>query len=269
VVMKPLYVILLALFNDISMLPIADDNACPSSRPEIPSLPQILTASVVYGGFLTLQTLGMFEFAQKSSWLSPADKMCAWGSDCDYILSLTYIQISIAIELVIFSCRTPSFILSPKSLLGDGRASWKLIAGVMFANVIVTLLGGFGALVTKVQWGHLLYIWLYNFAGLIVVDLLKVVLTATGLPLMSAGASFDVLGYPELPTEGGQGTITASLKGSIRSVRDSLTRSQRQTSFLDQAVSPDSMCSRKSSSILPFPHNARAILAEASRQASS
>merc|ERR1719379_3162650 len=36
--LPPLYVVLLALFNDISMLPIADDNASPSSAPEIPSL---------------------------------------------------------------------------------------------------------------------------------------------------------------------------------------------------------------------------------------
>merc|ERR1719310_2068650 len=63
VVMNPLYVILLALFNDISMLPIADDTASPSSRPEIPSLPEILLASVIYGGMLTLQSIGMFEFA--------------------------------------------------------------------------------------------------------------------------------------------------------------------------------------------------------------
>merc|ERR1711988_2082404 len=58
VVMNPLYVILLALLNDVSMIPIAQDNAAPSSSPEIPSMPQILLASVIYGGLLTIQSVG-------------------------------------------------------------------------------------------------------------------------------------------------------------------------------------------------------------------
>ena len=34
-------VILLALVNDVTMLPVASDNASPSALPEIPSMPQI------------------------------------------------------------------------------------------------------------------------------------------------------------------------------------------------------------------------------------
>lgn len=38
-------VILLALVNDVTMLPVASDNASPSALPEIPSMPQILLAA--------------------------------------------------------------------------------------------------------------------------------------------------------------------------------------------------------------------------------
>merc|ERR1719313_858782 len=75
VVMNPLYVILLALLNDISMIPIAQDNAAPSASPEIPSMPQILLASVIYGGLLTIQSVGFFEYGLNSDWLQGADRI--------------------------------------------------------------------------------------------------------------------------------------------------------------------------------------------------
>merc|ERR1719261_2086835 len=55
--MKALYVILLALLNDVSMLPIANDNASPSALPEIPTMPAILLASSIYGFISSGQTM--------------------------------------------------------------------------------------------------------------------------------------------------------------------------------------------------------------------
>jgi H+-transporting ATPase len=265
VVMNPLYVILLALFNDISMLPIADDTATPSSRPEIPSLPEILTASAIYGGLLTLQSVGIFEFAKNSNWLDDADKVCQRGGDCDYISALTYLQISIAIEFVIFSCRTPGFVLSPKYLWGDGRPSWPLFVGVMLANIIVTVCAGQNWIISKVKWADIGWIWLYNLVGLLVIDLLKVILSAIGLPLMSAGASFEVLGYPDLPTDV-QGTGRSLLRSSIN--RSTMARSLgRQTPLGSRhgsfAGPSNSMESKKSPSLLPYPYNVRADVVEA------
>mmetsp|Transcript_74956 Transcript_74956/g.117270 ORF Transcript_74956/g.117270 Transcript_74956/m.117270 type:complete len:1027 (+) Transcript_74956:67-3147(+) len=264
VVMNPLYVILLALFNDISMLPIADDTASPSSRPEIPSLVEILTASAIYGGFLTIQSIGLFEFAKSSDWLDPKDKLCAPGN-CDYITTLTYLQISIAIEFVIFSCRTPGFVFSPKYLWGDGRPSWPLFVGVMLANIIVTVFAGQDWIISKVKWADIGWIWLYNLVGLIVIDLLKVILTAIGLPLMSAGASSEVLGYPDLPVEEQAGGRSLVRSSSIMrtSMANSLVRSNRQGSFAGLGGATSSMESKKSSSLLPYPYNLRANVAEA------
>merc|ERR1719263_84219 len=89
VVMNPLYVILLALLNDISMIPIAQDNAAPSASPEIPSMPQILLAAVVYGSLLTLQSVGLFEFGLHSDWLQGDDKICDKDS-CEYLSACAY-----------------------------------------------------------------------------------------------------------------------------------------------------------------------------------
>jgi hypothetical protein len=211
---------------------------------------------------LTLQSVGIFEFAKNSNWLNDADKVCQRGGDCDYISALTYLQISIAIEFVIFSCRTPGFVLSPKYLWGDGRPSWPLFVGVMLANIIVTVFAGLGWIIYQVHWIDILYIWLYNLVGLIVIDCLKVILSAVGLPLMSAGASSEVLGYPDLPSDS-QGAGRSLLRSSIN--RNSVTRSSvragsRHGSF---AGVSNSMESRKSPSLLPYPYNVRANIAEA------
>merc|ERR1712151_820856 len=114
-----------------------------------------------------MQSIGMFEYARNSDWLDAKDKECGWDTPCDYIGSLTYLQISIAIELVIFSCRAPGFVLAPKYLWGDGRASWKLVVGVMASNLLVSVLGGLGWIIYPVHWLDLLYIWVYNFVCLI------------------------------------------------------------------------------------------------------
>lgn len=53
----PLYVILLALFNDVTMAPISSDNALPSKNPDVPTIKYIIGMSLVFGLLSTLQTM--------------------------------------------------------------------------------------------------------------------------------------------------------------------------------------------------------------------
>merc|ERR1712232_467812 len=220
VVMNPLYVILLALLNDISMIPIAQDNAAPSSSPEIPSMPQILLASLIYGGLLTIQSIAFFEFGKHSSWLEGADAICN-KHDCKYLSAAAYLQISIAIEFVILSCRAPGFVLSPKYLCDpDVRPSWPLMAGIMFANLLVSILAGVGVEIPHIKWIDILAIWAYDIACLIIIDIIKVIFRFWQLPWMSAGASYDVLEYKDMPPE------TTANQGNLRSGLQSTTASR-------------------------------------------
>merc|ERR1719436_1304209 len=188
-----LYVILLALLNDVTMLPVSSDNATPSATPEIPSMPSILLASLIYGGLETAQTMALYV----SGWLEGD------GSD-EYRSAVVYLQISIAIELLIFSCRTPYFILSPSAIRSDRRPSLALTLAVLGANVLVLLLAGFGdffKIIHKVEWVDIAWIWLYDVSGLVVVDLLKCVLGLLKIGWMSAGAAGGTLEYADLPRE--------------------------------------------------------------------
>jgi len=248
------YVILLALLNDITMLPIADDAASPSALPEIPSLPSIMLASTLYGVLETAQTLILYT----SGWLQHD------GSDVNkYRDAVIYLQMSIAIEFLIFSCRTPGFVLT--SFFTKSRPTMLLFAGVMFANVLVSLLAGFGVLIYKVEWLDILAIWGYDLGWLVAIDLVKVFLGWSGFGWLSAGSTDDVLEYAELPAVTSTTLASSSRISALRQSRDvahrstllrshagSLAVSGRQTSGGAPVVE------RRARSILPFPYDARA-----------
>merc|ERR1712151_400296 len=137
------------------------------------------------------------------------------GDDSDdYRSAVVYLQISIAIELLIFSCRTPSFVLSPSAVCSGRRPTFALTIAVLGANVLVSLLAGFGVVIYKVEWLDIAWIWLYDFCGLIVIDFLKYILGLLRLGWMSAGAAGGTLEYAELPQEADErGTV---LRSSLR-----------------------------------------------------
>jgi len=249
-----LYVILLALLNDVTMLPIAADNASPSALPEIPSMPAILLASSLYGVFETVQTMVLY----MSGWLQGD------GSD-GYRSAVVYLQISIAIELLIFSCRTPGFVLSPSALCGKGRPSIALFVSVMLANVLVSVFAGCGVLIYKVSWIDIAYIWLYDICWLVAIDLLKWFLGDLGLGWLSAGAAGGVLDTsvpqmePDAPLRTSTFLQSRAIMGSVMVTRSSATlgRSVGGSSF-GGSGSSEGHRRQVSASTLPFPYNVRA-----------
>merc|ERR1712048_1049621 len=245
-----LYVILLALLNDVSMLPVAGDNATPSATPEIPSMPSILLASLIYGGIETVQTMALYMSLEGDGY-EYSDK---------YRSAVVYLQISIAIEFLIFSCRTPSFVLSPSALCSDRRPSIALMLAVFAANLLVSLLAGFGVLIYKVEWVDIAKIWLYDIFGLIVIDLLKCVLGWMKLGWMSAGAAGGTLEYVDLPQEADN--RASALRSTLATSRAS-ARSVMVPGASGVGASGVSGSFRRqiSQSTLPYPYNLRAAAA--------
>jgi len=253
--MPAIYVILLALVNDVSMLPVASDNASPSALPEIPSMPSILLASFLYGFIGTAMTMALY-----MSGLLKGD-----GTE-DYRLAVIYLQISIAVELLIFSCRTPGFVLN--FFKAESRPSLLLSLSVIGGNVLVSLLAGFGGtlkIVHKVEWVDIAWIWLYDIAGLVAVDLLKCFLGAVGADWLSAGAAGGVLGYPDLPVEEEAGHRSTVLQS--RASARSILQQSRLSVAASQSLGPlghslgggsSSWGRQRSGSTLPYPYNLRA-----------
>lgn len=250
-----LYVILLALLNDVTMLPIADDNAVASALPEIPTIFAILQASCIYGIMESALTMGFY----LSGWCK--------GDDTDkYRTAVVYLQISIAIELLIFSCRTPGFVLL--AVRGEKRPSCALFMSVMGANVLVSLLAGFGSvfdnkIIYNVSWADIGIIWAYDIVGLIVIDLVKSVLGWARVGWMAGGAAGGVLEYPDLPEE------ALSSHGGSQAMRSTVVErlSHHQSVMLGRRASRSPASLRgapshapRSASTLPYPYNLRADL---------
>jgi len=119
----PLYVILLALFNDVTMAPISSDNAQPSRKPDVPTIKYLVGMSLVFGLLSTVETMAYYQYI--NLWDQPmttSGEPLDWNSKEDHIKiqledgrssnvwelrsAATYAQISIAVEFLIFSCRT-------------------------------------------------------------------------------------------------------------------------------------------------------------------
>jgi len=244
-----LYVILLALLNDVSMLPIAADNASASALPEIPSMPSILLSSFIYGALETAQTMILYI----GGWIGG-------GESDEYRSAVIYLQISIGIELLIFSCRAPGFVLSPQALWKGGRPTLSLTCSVFGANILVSVLAGFGdvfGIIHKVEWVDIAWIWLYDIAWLLAIDLLKTLLWSLGLGWMSAGAVGGILEYSDLPTDMDQNVNRSTLARSVASAR-SLVPSANLFPPSSSATSGGSQIRHQSESTLPYPYNLRA-----------
>ena len=211
--LNPLYVILLALLNDVSMTPIAYDRATPSPKPEIPTLRGLLATSLFLGSLETLASMIFFEIGHRP-WLVGARFATDDANDDDvneYQQVALYLQISIAVELLILSCRTPHFFFL-------SRPSGLLLGSVMSANLLTSLLCRYGVVVyDAISWGAIGKIWLYDLAWFVAIDALKVGAFALVDPGALEGAS---LAPPDRPVddEGGGAAVeqTESARRSIQ-----------------------------------------------------
>jgi H+-transporting ATPase len=159
-----LYVIILALLNDVSMIPVAYDNAKATTKPQLPKARSLVYQSAFYGvvqAFLTI----MFIFSMDY------DKHLFQDIDLHQCTPQTsafiWLHLVFCTELMIFSVRAPGF------MLFSSMPSWKLVVSVICTCGIGIIIAMFSAdfwlAGENVGW-----VLLFNVASLIVVDILKV-----------------------------------------------------------------------------------------------
>jgi hypothetical protein len=116
----------------------------------------------------------------------------------------TYVQISIAVELLIFSCRTTGWFFLDMPSIG-------LISGVMIANVIVSLCAVYGVIVTpRLDWNWVGNIWVYNIFCLVIIDTVKIIVNK-----VIGNSHDDILGYADMPTVD---SVRSPVVGDSRSI---------------------------------------------------
>lgn len=110
----PLFVIILALLNDVSMIPVAYDNAKATTRPQLPKAKSLVLQSLFYGlvnAFLGLMFIFCMDYNKHLKY--PIDLATCPGEAKGFI----WFHLIVVTEMMIFSVRAPSiFCLSAPSV---------------------------------------------------------------------------------------------------------------------------------------------------------
>jgi H+-transporting ATPase len=173
-----LYIVILALFNDLTMLPIAYDAQNASAAPENPDVKKILIMSMIFGAMEAGFTL-LFAYVATETRFFAGDmdiRGCSIPSQAG-----TWLQMSIASEFLIFSARAPSFIVT--SIAPSITLFSSVMAGCLFLSLLTGVIPYFGYLSIN----DIVLIWGYNIITLFFIDCVKVAY------LQYIGDSLDVL----------------------------------------------------------------------------
>lgn len=157
-----LLIIILALLNDISMIPVAYDNAKATTKPQLPNALKLVLMSLYYGVAHTAAAL-VFIFSLEHS--SELNNPIELDRECDSeTRSFIWFYLALVTELAIFSVRAPSFFWLSKPSLS-------LLASVLCACAICCLIAIFPGDLSAENLG---WIWLYNACIFVLIDVGKV-----------------------------------------------------------------------------------------------
>ena len=158
---EALYIILLALFHDLTIVTIAYDKQQASAKPEHPTV--VMLIFVAYSMGLTLAMSSTIMYARGGMFLSER-----FVSDFKYKQSCMFLQISNSSAILIFNARTTGF-----SFLS--MPDWRLAGSAFISQAFVNfmLLNSGGMIVEELLLSDIMGIWAYDLAWLVVIDLVK------------------------------------------------------------------------------------------------
>ncbi|CAB9514650.1 Plasma membrane ATPase 2 (Fragment) [Seminavis robusta] len=158
-----LLVIILALLNDISMIPVAYDNAKATRHPQLPDASKLVLSSLYYSFMHTgIGLIFIFVLGHTDILTHPIDLTNTCNDETQGFIWLYLVLVT---EFAIFSVRAPRF-------FWQSMPSPLLIASVLLTCAIGTII----AVVVKGLEGEpTLWIWIFNIIIFIFIDLGKVI----------------------------------------------------------------------------------------------
>lgn len=201
---QSIYIVLLALFNDVTLLPIAYDFQVASKAPESPNVRNLLILATILGCCQTGIT--MF-FAYGIPYISifqdsyTLTRRSISLSGCDeQTQAIIWIQVFIATEILAFSARAPSYFFLCH------LPTWPLTAGIFIGCLIICLIANQSSEFGSLPSSDIALVWVWNIFWLFVVDAVKVQV------LLFLNESTEIL--PELVLQGDVFTSAKSLHES-------------------------------------------------------
>ncbi|CAF4685268.1 unnamed protein product [Rotaria socialis] len=135
----PFMLLILAIFNDGTMMTIADDRVQPSLEPSKWRLKRIFISAIVYGIYLTASTIVFFiittqtNFLENTFGISPIEPTGGNTPGSSRSHSIIYLQVSIISQALIFTTRSQSFFFTE-------RPTMLLIIAFVVAQTASTLI---------------------------------------------------------------------------------------------------------------------------------
>jgi len=166
--LDPLYVILLALFNDVTMIPVAEDNQTAAAEPQHAAVGHLIGFSMTLGIFQSVASI-VFYLCMDMGLIDGIESHTKTGHypTSVHAQNAIWLQVSIAAEFLIFSARSPG-------LFFFSRPSTELLFSTMLGNVVSTLLAVY-AFPEPLSGAECATVWIYDIAALVAVDLAKMV----------------------------------------------------------------------------------------------
>ena len=158
---EALYIILLALFHDLTIVTIAYDHQIPSAKPETPTVAMLIF--VAYSMGLTLAASSTILYAYGGQFLTEA-----FMTDFKYKQSCMFLQISHSSAILIFNARTTGFSFLSKPCI---QLFLSAVVSQVFVNWLLLTSGGF--IVSQLAPMDIVNIWLYDLSWLVIIDLVK------------------------------------------------------------------------------------------------
>ncbi|CAE7264577.1 patB [Symbiodinium natans] len=164
--LDPLYVILLALFNDVTMIPVAEDNQTAAAEPQHAVIGNLIGFSTTLGIFQSLASI-IFYLCMDMGLVKGIESHHTAGHypRSVHAQNAIWLQVSIAAEFLIFSARSPG-------LFFFSKPSTELLVSTMAGNIVSTLLALY-AFPEPLDVGEVITIWIFDIVALIAVDLSK------------------------------------------------------------------------------------------------
>ena len=164
-----LMIIILALLNDVSMIPVAYDNAKATTKPQLPVAKTLVLQSLFYGLVQAgLSLLFIFSMAHDRNEKYAIDLYGTNGQGCSgEARGFIWFHLVMVTELMIFSVRAPRFVLlsPPPSMYLVGS----VFTTLLFGGLLAGLLGMWTVPGADIGW-----IILFNVGAFLVVDLMKI-----------------------------------------------------------------------------------------------
>ncbi len=148
-------IVVLALLNDGSILSIAYDNVLDSPEPEAWNMKRVIGIASILGFIGPIAAFGLFFIGVHNFHLNHA-----------HLQTMMYLMLSVAGSLTIFLTRTrgPFWSIKPKRIL---------LFAVLGAEMVATILSGFGILMTPLGWGLVAFVWGYALIWFVITDRIK------------------------------------------------------------------------------------------------